>query len=236
MNSTKGTARIVGALFLTAMVTSLVGGIWLESITSAPDYLMTVSANETQVIAAVLLELVNCAAVVGIAVGLFPILKKQSEALALGYVGIRVIEAVILVAAVITPLSLITLSQEYVATGASDASYLQTLGTLLLAVRANLTGLLTSLFFGLGAVLLYTSLYRSRLVPRFISVWGLLAIAALLAWNLSEAFGMSISAGMVFGLPIILNEIFLGIWLIVKGFNSSPVASPSAQVHAARIP
>jgi hypothetical protein len=233
--TTHRTARIVGALFLTAMVTSLVGGIWLESITSAPDYLTTVSANEPQVIVGVLLELINCMAVVGIAATLFPVLKRDSEGLALGYLGIRVVEAVILVVAVLSPLVLIMLSQEYVAAGASDASYFQTLGTLVMTVRAYIFDLLTSLFFGLGAVLLYTSLYRSRLVPRFISIWGLIAVVALLAWNLSEVFGMSISAGMVFGLPIILNEIFLGIWLIVRGFNSPAVASPSAQMDVARI-
>jgi hypothetical protein len=221
MNSNTKTARIVGVLFLTAMVTSLLGGVWLESIQSAPDYLITVSANETQVIIGVLLELINCAAVVGIAVMLFPILKRHSEALALGYVGIRVVEATILIVAVISPLLLITLSQEYVAAGASDASYFQTLGTLVIAARAHLAGLLVLAFFSLGAVLFYYSLYQSKLVPRFISVWGFIAVALVLAWNLLETFGISIRAGMVFGLPIILNEVFLGIWLIVKGFNLS---------------
>ena len=93
MNTYKKTARIVGALFLTAMVTSLLGGIWLESILNAADYLINVSANETQVILAVLLELINGIAIVGIAVMMFPILKKHNEALALGYVGFRIIEA-----------------------------------------------------------------------------------------------------------------------------------------------
>ena len=226
MNSDKRTARIVGALFLIAMVASLAGGIWLESILSAPDYLVTVSAKETQVIIGVLLELINCAAVVGIAVVLFPIFKRHSEAMALGYVGIRILEAAILMAAVISPLVLITLSQEYLA-GAPDASYFETLGTLLIAARAHLASLLTPLFFGLAALLLYYLLYRMQLVPRFISVWGFIAVASLLAWNLVEAFGMHISVGLVFALPMILNEIFLGIWLIVKGFDSSAIASES---------
>jgi len=229
MNTKKRTARIVGVLFLTAMVTSLLGGIWLESILNAPDYLTTVSANETQVTIGVILELINCAAVVGIAVMLFPILKKHSEALALGYVGIRVVEAAILTVAVISPLSLITLSQEYLTAGASDASYFQTLGTLLMAARAHLAGLVLAVFFSLGALLLYYLLYRSKLVPRFISVWGFIAVALLLTWNLLEAFGISISAGMILALPIILNEIFLGIWLIVRGFNSFAIASESAK-------
>ncbi|MHB0874720.1 MAG: DUF4386 domain-containing protein, partial [Anaerolineae bacterium] len=177
-------ARIAGALFLTAMVTSLVGGVWLESILSAPDYLVTVAANETQVTIGVLLELVNCAAVVGIAAVLFPILKRHSEALAIGYVGFRVVEAGVLAAAVISPLVLVALSQEHLAAGASGGSYFQTLGTLLREARAQLAGLLTPVFFSLGGVLLYYYLYQSKLVPRFISVWGLLAVALVLAWNL----------------------------------------------------
>lgn len=224
MRPFKSTARIVGVLFLVAMVTSLLGGVWLESILSAPDYLATVSASETQVIIGVLLELVNACAVVGIAVMLFPVLKRHNEGLALGYVGFRVVEAAILVVAVISPLLLTTLSQEYVARGASDVLPFQVLGALLTAARAHLTGLLVPVFFGLAALLFYCLLYQSRLVPRFISVWGLIAVVLILAWNLMETFGISIAAGMLLGLPIILNEIFLGIWLIVKGFNPSAVA------------
>jgi len=230
MNTNKSTARIVGVLFLTAMVTSLLGGFWLESILNAPDYLTTVSANETQVIIGVLLELINGIAVVGIAVTMFPIFKKHNEALALGYVAFRIIEAVIVVGAVISPLALVALSQEYVKVGAPDASYFQTLGDSFLAARAHLTGLLLAIFFSLGALLFYYLLYQSKLIPRFISVWGLIGVALMLAWNLLEGFGLSLgSAGMILALPIILNEIFLGIWLIVKGFNSSAIAAESAK-------
>lgn len=217
-------ATIVGALFLLAMVTSLLGGVWLESIMDTPDYLVTVSANDTQVIIGVLLEIINCAAVVGIAVAIYPIFKTYNEALALGYIGFRVVEAVILIAAVISPLLLITLSQEYLSAQVSDTSYFQTLGTLYISERAQLTGLLTPIFFSLGALLFYYFLYQSKLVPRFISIWGFIAVVLLLTWNLLETFGVSISAGIIFGLPIILNEIFLGIWLIFKGYNLSVIA------------
>ena len=229
MNSNRKTARIVGALFLTAMVTSLLGGIWLESILNAADYLINVSANETQVILAVLLELINGIAIVGIAVMMFPIFKKYDEALALGYIALRIIEAVIVIAAVISPLSLIALSQEYVKAGAPDASYFQTLGTSFLEARALWVDLMLGIFFSLGALLFYYLLYQSKLVPRWLSVWGLIAVALLLTWNLLEMFSISIYAGMILALPIILNEIFLGIWLIVKGFNSSAIASESAK-------
>ena len=226
-NTYKKTARIVGAFFLIAMVTSLLGGFWLESILTAPDYLSSVSGNKTQVEIGVLLELINGLAVIGIAVAMYPIFRKQYEALALGYVALRIIEAVIIIAAVISPLSLIALSQEYVKAGAPDVSYFQTLGTSFLAARALWVGLMLGIFFSLGALLFYYLLYQSKLVPRFISVWGLIAVAGVLAVNLIEIFGFGISFGaaIVLALPIILNEIFLGIWLIVKGFNPSAIVS-----------
>jgi hypothetical protein len=228
MNTGKKTARIVGALFLIAMVASLAGGLWLESIVGAPDYLAAAYANETQVILGVLLELINCLAVVGIAAVLFPLMRRHSEGLAAGYLGTRVVEAVILSVAAVSPLLIVTLSQEYVAAGAPDAAYFQTAGTLIMAARGYLASLLTPIFFSLAALLLYSFLYRSRLVPRFIAVWGFIGVVSLFTWNMLEAFGMSISAGMVFALPMILNEILLGIWLIVKGFNSPAVSVESA--------
>ena len=220
MSTSKTTARFVGALFLIAMVTSLFGGIWLESMMAAPDYLDELSSQSTPVLIGVLLELVNCIAVIGIAAALFPLIKEHSGALAAGYLGTRVVEATVLSIAAIGPLLMVSLSQQYLAAGASDAGFFQNAGALVMAARGQLSSLLTPVFFSLGALLLYIFLYRSRLVPRLISIWGLIAVVGLFTWNMVAAFGLSISAGMVFVLPMILNEIFLGFWLIVKGFES----------------
>ena len=228
MDTHKSTARIVGALFLIAMVTSHGGGIWLESLISAPDYLVTVSANQTQVIIGVLLELINGLCVIGIAVGFFPLFKKHNEALALGYVALRIVEAVIAVAALISPLALIALSQEFARMGAADASSFQTVGTSFLAVRESLAGQVMGIVFCLAALVLYYLLYQTKLVPRFISIWGFLAVLLVLIWNLLELFGISVAIGMVLALPMILNEIFLALWLIVKGFEPSALAAESA--------
>jgi len=225
MNSNKKTARTVGVLFLTAMVTSILGGGLLESILNAPDYLVNVSANTTQVWIGTLLELISGIAIVGIAAMLFPIFKQHNENIAVGYVGFRIIESIFIIVGAIIPLSLITLSQEYLKAGDSDASYFQTLGTLFIAGRAHLAGLLIPVFFSLGALLFYYLLYRSKLIPRFISVWGLIGVALILTLTMIEA---DIITGMILALPIILNEIFLGIWLIVKGFNPSAIASGSS--------
>jgi len=229
MDSNKKVAIFAGALFLMAMVASLLGGGLIDSILSAPDYLMAVSENEIQVIIGVLLELINAIAVVGIGVLMFPILKQHNESIAVGYLGIRIVEAVFCTVIVISPLSLITLSQEYLKASAADAAYYQTVGVLSIAERASVIGLLIPVFFSLGALLFYYLLYQSKLLPRFISVWGLIAAVLILILNLlSLNFEAGISIGLILALPIILNEIFLGIWLIVKGFNPSAIASGSA--------
>ena len=230
MESNRKTAVIVGALFLLAMVTSLLGGLWLESILEAPEAMQTISTNSTQVILAVLLELVNGVAVVGIAVLMYPIFKKQHEALALGYVAFRIIEAVIIIAAVISPLVLVSLGQEYAATGSATGAEFQTTADAILAARTMLVGQILGIFFSLAALIFYYLLYGSALLPRFIAVWGFISVVLVLIWNLLELSGISISFGMIFALSMVLNEVFLGFWLIIRGFNSSAIAALSA-VH-----
>jgi hypothetical protein len=171
------------------------------------------------VIIGVLLELICGAAVVGIAVMMYPILKKYNKNMALGYLGFRIIEPVITIVILISSLSLLTLSQEYVKAGAPDASYFQTLGTLFQAER-YWAYLMYIIVFSLGALLFYYLLYQSKLIPRFISVWGFVGIALLLSGALFEMFGHSVGM-IIYGLPMGLNELFLGVWLIAKGFKSN---------------
>ena len=232
-NNEQKSARIVGALFLIAMAASLVGAALIEPIQSAAGYLFIDSEVHTQVVWGVLLELINGIAVIGIAVLMFPIFKKFNEALALGYVAFRIIEAAIIFAAVVSPLALIVLSQEYLLAGAADASYFQTIGSAFIAVRTIIYGQMLGIFFGLAALIFYYLLYQGRLVPRWLSVWGLIAAVMVLAWNLLEFVGIHVSFGLILALPIILNEILLGIWLIVKGFNSSTAVSEPAKAALA---
>jgi len=220
--NTRSTALIVGILFLAAMVASLLGGGLVESVISAPDNLSNIPENETQLLIGVLLELLNGIAVLGIGVLMFPILKYFNEKMALGYLGFRIVEAVFCCMIVISPLSLITLSQEYLNATASEAPYFQTAGTLSMAGRASIANLLIPVFLSLGALLLYSVLYQSKLLPRFIAVWGLIGAILILVLNLLLTFNVELgNTAMIFALPMILNEIFLGIWLIFKGFDST---------------
>ena len=204
------------------MVASLSGGGSLESILDVPDYLISVSANKTQVTIGVSLELVNGIAVIGIAIMLFPILKQHDEGLALGYVGFRIIESILCIVTAIIPLLLITLSKEY--SEAPDALYIQSLGTILRTLRSDLAEIFIPLFFSLGALLFYSLLYKSKLIPRFISAWGFIGAIFIFTLIFLEA---GVIINLILVLPIILNEIFLGIWLISKGFRPSPITTES---------
>ena len=229
--NTNRTARIVGALFLFSNAIFILGAIaFVEPILGAPDYLALVSDNRAQVILGVLLELVNGVAYIGIAVLMFPILRQRFESLALGYVGFRVAEFVMQTLTDLSPLSLLSLSEELASAGAVEASSFQTLGTLLLAERAWAFQMV-SLTFGLGALLFYSMLYQSKLIPRFISIWGLAGATVVLVNLVFDMFGVSIPN---LGVLMLLNELFLGVWLIVKGFNSSAIVSGAAKTDMGR--
>jgi len=131
MKADKKTAAIVGILFITATVAGILSAVSSAPV-HAPDYLALVSANQNQVMLGALLSLVMAVAVAGIAVTMYPVLRRHSEALALGYVGARIVEGVLFIITVISWLLLMLLSSDYVKAGAPAASHFQTLGSLLL--------------------------------------------------------------------------------------------------------
>jgi hypothetical protein len=232
MNTSRKTARIVGLLFITAMVTGGLRYFLLGPVLEAPDYLISVSAHESQVIIGVLFYYIMAVAIVGIAIVIYPILRKHNEALALGYVGARLIEGVLFIVGMLTTLTLLALSQAFVQAGAPDTSYFQTIGGLLLAVRYWAYNGLWAITLGLGALMFYYLLYQSKLIPRWLSVWGFVGgILFPAAWL--SLFGPTISD--LFVLPLVLQEMVLAVWLIVKGFNPSAIASPSAQTDKDQI-
>jgi hypothetical protein len=215
MQDHKRTARIVGGLFIIATVLAIVGGSLLLPLDESA-YLTEAAAAEGQMVLGALLELAMAISVVGIAVMFFPVLKTQDEGLGLGYVGARILEAALLGAAAISSLVILTLGLDY-------GSGAQGLGDLMLVVR-DWTYMLGSLvFLGVGGLVLYTLLYRSRLVPVWLSLWGLIAAALILGRGLVESFGVELTGVTqgVLAAPIAIQEMVLALWLIVKGFNSS---------------
>lgn len=227
-------AVTVGVLFIVGTVAGILSGVLTEPILGDPDYLINIAANETQIIIGSILVLVMGFAVAMIPVVLFPILRKFNEVLALGAVLFRgALEGVTYMALVISMLLLLPLSQEFVEAGAPDPSYFQTLGTLLLAAGIVLNQIL-AIVFCLGALMLYYLFYISRLIPRWLSVWGLVGAVLYLAAPLISMVGpqhWAVSLTSPLGLllaPLAIQEMVFAVWAIVKGFNSPAIASESA--------
>jgi len=218
--SGKKTARIVGALFITATVTSIIGLFgFLDPILDAPDILRNISANKTQMILGVLIESINAGVVVVIPVMLFPIFRKHNETLAIGYIVFRIIESFILIVGHISQLSLVTISKEYVSAATPDSAHFQALGTIFLGVYDWTFYLGPGIVFGITALILNYLLYQTKLVPRWLSIWGFMGAIVLIAYDMLWIFGFD--APMFLALPIGLQEMVFAGWLIVKGFNSS---------------
>jgi hypothetical protein len=219
MDAQRKTAIIVGVLFLIATIILIVGGIFSLSIYE-PDYLTAVSENENQVILGALLEIVAAAAVVGIPIAMFPILKKYNEGLALGYVGTRIFEGLTIFLNTIILLSILALSKQFVNTVTPDASFFQTSGTLLLSIRETLS-ILVDFPFPVGAVIFNYLLYKTKITPRWIAALGLIGGILWLATAPLRIFGFNPEPMEFLALPIAAQEMILAVWLIVKGFNSS---------------
>jgi Domain of unknown function (DUF4386) len=231
MNTYKKAAISAGVLFIIATVANILSLPFLAPM-KATNYLVSVSANGNQVATGALLLFIAAAAAVGIAISLYPVLRKYNEGLALGAAGFRLIEGVFYIVAVMGLLLLITLSQQFVKAGAPDSSYFQTLGVLVVAGYRWVGNVGSLLAFSIGALLYYYIFYQTRLVPRWLSGWGLVAIILTMVSGLLVMFGLigPMSTGqVVLNLPIGVQEMVLAVWLIVKGFNSSAIASLSAK-------
>jgi Domain of unknown function (DUF4386) len=233
MNTNRKTAIIAGMLFIVATTASLVGNGLTGSMLATPDYLSTVSSNGNRVIAGALLSFLAAAASSGIAISLYPVLKKHSEGLAIGAVGFRLIEGVFYMVGALCLLALLPVSHQLISAGGQDTSTLQTLGHLLLAVN-DLAGFVFGvLAFCLGALMYYVVFYQSRLIPRWLSVWGIVALVLMFAapfLTLFDGEPYSVSGNLIFlALPIFVQEMVLAVWLIVKGFNSPAPTSESVK-------
>jgi hypothetical protein len=232
MNTYRKTAIIVGVLYIIGTVAGVLSVVVTGPILGDSDYLDKVAANANQLTIGALLVLLMALALAMVPVMLFPIFRKINEVLAVGYVLFRgALETVTYIGMLISWLLLVALGQEYITGGAPDAAYFQTMGALLRDGH-DAIGTILIIVFSLGALMLYYLLYQSKLIPRWISGWGFFAILLHLAtgflimFHLMSAFS---TINLVVNLPIFLQEMVMAVWLIVKGFNPSAVASLSAK-------
>jgi hypothetical protein len=224
----RSSARIVGVLFIIATAAPLMSVAFVP-LMLGPDDLAKVwllAASENQIRIGALLEFTMAVAVAAIPICMYPILKKYNESMALGYVVGRLVEGLMFTIGIISLLTLLTLSNEYASAGAPSAAYYQTIGTMLLAVR-SWQSVFAQFCFSLGSLMFYYILYKSKLVPRWLSGWSLIGAVLFLgsAFLAMFGYGSESTIYLLFNAPGGVGEMVFAVWLIVKGFNPSAIAS-----------
>ena len=229
VNKYRTTAKIVGVVYLLGFVVGIGGNIMIQSILGAPDPLATITANSLTVAIGAILWLLAVIGDAGHGVLMFPVLKQHSERMALGYLAARIVDAIFIAIMVLFILIQIPLGSEYLKAATPDASYLQALSALFAQAQLYAYEIGMSALGVSGLMLCYT-LYKARLVPRWLAVWGFVGYATLLFGMFSAVMGSGL--GDLSSIPGGLWEVFIGVWLIVKGFSSSAVVSPATSTSS----
>lgn len=219
MTSSRKLAILAGVVFIIATATGLASTALVPDLRS-PDYLTQMSTQVNQVAGGALLLLVGAFGCVGIAVALYPVLKERSAGLALGSVVFRTIEAVMYLVGAVSLLTLLSVSQQFATAGGADRAGLQTVGQALVSLKehAAVAGVFA---FCLGGLLYYALFFQTRLIPRWLSGWGLVAIGLMLvAGGLAVFNDRPVTGYVLLAAPLGLQEMVLAVWLIVKGFNA----------------
>jgi hypothetical protein len=225
----KKNAVLVGILFIIATAFLFIGGLFYGPVLDTPDYMEVAYPNRTSAIIGMLIEFSCILAIPLIAVFAYPVLRKHSKTLALGYVVFRLFEAVLFALVDITKLSLIKVSQLYLTAESSTVAMIESVGATIQGWN-EWAWVFYVLIFGFGALIFYFALYRSKLLPRWISIWGLIAIVLMMTSALLSMFAVELPDA-IFGLlvfPIMVQEMVMAVWLIVKGFNLSAINSETA--------
>jgi len=210
----------VGILFLAAFLAYGGGTAVLSSVLDAPGYLSNLASNATQLRIGAILMLVNSLVVAAIGVLMLRVARPHGEAIAFGYLGARIVEAVLLAVGVVFLLLQLPLGRDAVDAGAAGAASLQILSNL--SIEGNdFAYQIAMIGLGLGSVPFWYLFYRSGLVPRVLAAWGIAGYATFASGAVLEILGFEV--GLILSVPAGLFEMALGIWLIGRGF-SSPVA------------
>ena len=237
MSSTRKTALVAGVFYLITFISIPTLALY-GPVKDNRDWILS-SGGHTAVLVGGFLEVIVALAGIGTAVTLYPVVKRQNEGTALGFVAARVVEAGMIFTGVVSLLSLVTLRQHLGAAAGADAASLVTTGASHVAVYNWAFLLGQSLMPGINALLLGSLMYRSRLVPRVIPMIGLIGAPLLIASVFATLFGgiaQYSSLAALAALPVAAWEFSLGVWLVMKGFKPSPITTgiAAATTPAAR--
>ena len=233
MNSTRTIATVTGVLFLITFIASIPAAFVLyPPVLNDPNYIVGAGAD-MQVSLGALLEVILVVANIGTAVMLYPLVKRQNETIALGYVAARVVESTVIAVGIISLLSVVTLRQDFAGAAGADTAALVTVGSALVAVHGGTFLLGPGFLAPLGnGILLGYLMYRSGLVPRGMAMLGLIGGPLLIASFVAVLFGVYAQVSLpaaITTIPEFLWELSLGIYLVVKGFQPSPITAAYAR-------
>lgn len=218
MKNERTVPTLVGVLYIIGTTAGVASAVVAQGISGAPDAIAAVAANTGPAVVTGSLILVMAVALAVIPALMFPILKRESEVLAVGYVIFRGgLEVLLTIAAALSWLVLPVVARLAADTAGAGASQYSALGTLALKALAPIAGV-TSIVFVIGGVMLYYAMLRLRLVPRWLSGWGLAGCAPYMVAGVIGLFGAA--PGLLF-VPLALQEMVMAVWLIVKGFGPS---------------
>jgi hypothetical protein len=219
-------AITTGVLFIIGDIAGVLSFVVTRGLLDGPDALTKIAVNQGRLALGALLVLVMGFALAMIPVVMYPILKRYNEVLALVTVVFRgALETVAYLTYAGVWLVLLELSREPAAVASAGAPHVQTLTGLLVATQGSVVTWLTAIVFSLGALMFYYLFYRSRLVPRWLSVWGLVGAALYLSAPLLDMFGHGFGVLMA---PLAVAEIVLAVWLIVKGLAAPGLVEAAA--------
>ncbi|WP_205685660.1 DUF4386 domain-containing protein [Flavipsychrobacter stenotrophus] len=226
MNSTMRTdkinATVTGVFFIIAAVAAITGLILYDPLLNHSDYLIRGARYSNQIVLGAFLELILSCSAVGTGIMLYPYLRKVNESLGMGYVCFRMLEVVFILIGIVSVLSLLTLSISFTNTTAPDAASFQATARTLKAIHEWTFMLGPNFMLGINTFIYSYVLFQSKLVPRKISVIGILGAVLVFTAALLELFGIILQIsiwGALLGMPIFVYEMTLAIWLIIKGFN-----------------
>src|SRR5947207_3380209 len=209
-------SRLIGALFLVGFLFYGVGAALVTSVTGGPDFVSTISANQTTLIVGAFLMLLNTVVDVGKGVLFFPILENHGKRSALAYLAFIIAQVVMLDVGVLALLLIVPLGQQAIDAGQASAAWAQGLGSLLVQWN-NMAYSIGEATLGVGGLFLCSLLFRTRLIPRFLAVGGFLGYVSLVVGMVAEIFGIHI--GLMLSFPGIFFEVGLPVWLFIKGFQ-----------------
>ena len=236
MSSTRRTAVVAGVFFVVAAVAAIAAKLLWIPVLGDADYVLG-DGGATRVLLGVFVEFLTAIAVVGTGVALYPVIRRQSEGLALGYAVGRVLEGATILVGLAAMLAIVTLRQD--AAGGGDDGALAAAGDSLVALHDAMFLLGPGLIIGINSLLLAYLMYRSGLVPRWIAVIGMVGGPLVLASSTAALFGVyeqvSATAGL-FAFPVFVWEMSLAAYLIGKGFKPSPVELPPGRPQEALLP